>query len=301
MLIFAAILNRDINLLESLLPEGIQEVNERGVTALHVAAVKDYTDIMTLLLNAGISINAVNNLGWTAMIAAIRADSLNGLKLLISAGASMRHALHYAAKYGRSECLGILIESGVDINEEKDGCSALITAINNNKSSSVRFLLKAGADPSRIHFRGRTALHHAATCENTDCLKLLLEEKADLEKPDDDGRTPLHHAADGLNQPASLRMLLDAGANVNARDKDGRTPLQLAIIFNFEPSIATLLLFNPDVSDCNHELVKDYRLKLLEAKVAELEDRILELRYSPFPGDLYLETKKDYYTHAARE
>ena len=71
---------------------------------------------------------------------------------------------------------------------------------------------------------GWTALHHAATSNQTKIAKRLLQAGADIDKQEINGNAPLHLAA-YWNKPEIARLLIDNGANIQLKNKWNRTPL----------------------------------------------------------------------------
>lgn len=77
---------------------------------------------------------------------------------------------------------------------------------------------------------GRTALHAAATNEDSRCLRILTQSGAGLDSvcgPRGEGRTPLHIAAEHGHRN-NVQVLVEAGANLAIKDYLGLTPLDLA-------------------------------------------------------------------------
>lgn len=79
---------------------------------------------------------------------------------------------------------------------------------------------------------GKTALHLAAYCADTEVIGILLEHNAVLNLQDKSGRTPLYYACEGASAE-NAQYLLEAlrdqpGEEINKTSKSGRTPLRKA-------------------------------------------------------------------------
>ena len=79
--------------------------------------------------------------------------------------------------------------------------------------------IEAGADIDRRVAAGTTAIHDAATIEDTTLLEELVSSGAELSAVDDSSRTPLMIAAE-CNHWQNVKMLLDAGAVPRRIDRD---------------------------------------------------------------------------------
>jgi ankyrin repeat protein len=91
------------------------------------------------------------------------------------------------------------------------GATPLMYAALYGDSDSVRLLLENGADPNVKNDAGATALMWAA--HDLDKTRLLLERGADPNARSDDGRTPLITAAGQFGSGPIVKLLLDHGAN----------------------------------------------------------------------------------------
>ena len=124
-----------------------------------------------------------------------------------------------------------LIEAGHDVNDSKDGQTALMLAVYEGHHQVVDKLLDHQASVEVLDEHGRTVLHYAA-CGSTTSVSLLgdlLPRGADVVNvaEPDRGWTPLHCAARRGNT-VSISHLLRAGADRNQRDHMKRTPYDLA-------------------------------------------------------------------------
>jgi ankyrin repeat protein len=132
------------------------------------------------------------------------------------------------------------------------GSPDLLTAIRNGDHAQVRKLIEAGADVNTVDQDGTTALMHSVLESDVRMMKLLIEKGANVNLKNAQDSTALMYAATNL---AKTRALLDAGADVKAKGKRGATPMNVAVTtFGSTPV-----------------------LKLLVARGAELEDRLMTL------------------------
>ena len=89
-----------------------------------------------------------------------------------------------------------LVESGVpnliNYNEPNEGETALTIAAAQNNDTMIDFLLKAGAHPNVVDFKGRTSAMRAAEYGHVQCLQMLAsgtdDIKADMKVVDLEGK-----------------------------------------------------------------------------------------------------------------
>ncbi|SOC31298.1 ankyrin repeat domain-containing protein [Thalassospira xiamenensis] len=140
-----------------------------------------------------------------ALVAAIAANDTSAVDALLSAGvhADSRFAssnwnkgyspMTYAVAGGRPEIARILVDAGANINHiNPNGSNAFITALAIGRIDLARWLMQRGADvnvPYREDGKVYSALHIAATEENTQLFRELLQNGAQI-TTDDAGHTP---------------------------------------------------------------------------------------------------------------
>lgn len=129
-----AVLQQHPHRLAALLQDGAdwRAGDSDGNTALHWAAMLEPTDLLQLLLDAGVDVSVHN--------------TITGVT-----------ALHSALMAGRSDTLELLIESGIDVHAcDRNGDTALHWAAKVNRYDAILALLRAGADPTRVNHNGVT-------------------------------------------------------------------------------------------------------------------------------------------------
>ena len=191
---------------------------ERSVT---VAASNNDVVMLNLLMDLGIGVSIRNEVSVTALIEAASAGSV--------------------------DVVSVLIESGTDVDAQREGRrgdeteTALILACRRNNVDVVRLLLDAGADPNVRNSRGRTALMVASMSGRTEIVRLLLDAGADPNAADNDSDTALAMATAGIDSGLlsglgredphadTVRLLLDAGADPDQPGGDGISPFMTAL------------------------------------------------------------------------
>jgi ankyrin repeat protein len=121
-------------------------------------------------------------------------------------------AMLLASVRGHSECVQVLIESGVEVDCGSGG-TALMWAAGSRQDTllTVKMLLEAGADVNAKTEYGSTALIDAARQGNIEIVRLLLDSGAEVYAEDIDGRTAMTEAAAGGYEDI-VRLLEDAEA-----------------------------------------------------------------------------------------
>ncbi|CAB4273548.1 unnamed protein product [Prunus armeniaca] len=139
--------------------------------------------------------------------------------------------VHTLALSGLVTFMDKLLDDGVDINVvDKDGLTALHTAIIAKKEAVISHLLRKGASPHIRDGDGATPLHYAVQVGTKRIVKLLIKYKVDVNVADNDGWTPLHIAVQSRNRDIA-KILLVNGADKSRRNKDGRTPIDLGLCY----------------------------------------------------------------------
>lgn len=200
--LFNAIETNDIAAASSLIARVVARKADPDL--IHSAASFGRVEILSMLLDAGVDVNALDNLGRNACHLAIDNGHLSVLELLIARGAS----IHLRDNYHNST-----LELAI-YNHESDDRFAIM-------------LVDAGAPLDSL------ALHHLvqAAALSLPLLNRLLAQNIDACALQDHlGCTPLHHInVRNADFEAHVCRLVDLGVDINATSNVGDTPLHCMV------------------------------------------------------------------------
>lgn len=171
-----AIINQHPNILSALIDRGVdvnfQHLQENSALPglFIVAACYNNLQIVNLLIQAKVNINAQCDNESTALIYAAKFGYLEIVQRLIAAGANINiqnnkgiTALMFAARYGHVEIVQAFIAVGVDVNAQNNtGETALMVAARHGHVEIVKSLITAGADVDLVNHRGENAVSVAS-------------------------------------------------------------------------------------------------------------------------------------------
>ncbi|KAL6652668.1 hypothetical protein ACP70R_011593 [Stipagrostis hirtigluma subsp. patula] len=135
-----------------------------GRTALHVAALRGYEDIIRFLIQRGATVNSIDKFGNSPLLQAL--------------------------KSGHHRITSLLVEHGAVLNLEDAG-SYLCRVVIDGKIDLLRRLLRFGVDPNCKNYDQRTPLHVAAAEGLHLVASMLIDFGADVLAKDRWGNTPL--------------------------------------------------------------------------------------------------------------
>jgi ankyrin repeat protein len=249
----------DVTLVDLLLQAGARSnvADDTGVTPLYIACGNRSARMVQRLLAAGANPNAALINGETVLMNCARTGEPNSIRDLLAAGAAVnakesahgQTALMWAAAEAHADAVGLLIESGGDVQarsrvypqivtgeqtqragrEElnytvlRGGSTPILFAARAGSAESIRLLVKAGANPNDSFPNGMSALVEAAHSGQTAAAVALLDAGADPNAAGA-GYSALH-AAILRGDVALAKALLAHGANPNLAVAKG-TPIR---------------------------------------------------------------------------
>ncbi|XP_078394826.1 inversin isoform X2 [Cetorhinus maximus] len=204
-----------------------------------------------------------------------------------------RTAFMWAAGKGSDDVLRTMlrVKSDIDINmADKYGGTALHAAVLSGHVSTVKLLLKYGAQVDAMDVMKHTPLFRACEMGHKEVIQTLIKGGASVDLIDQDGHSPLHWAALGGNADV-CQILIQNLINPNVQDYAGRTPLQCAAYGGYINCMAVLMenKADPNIQD------KEGRTALhWSCNNGYLDAIKLLLGYSAFPN--HMETNEERFT-----
>ncbi|MBQ72829.1 MAG: hypothetical protein CMJ67_07970 [Planctomycetaceae bacterium] len=202
----------------------------------------------------------IDRIPMNKVVASAQAQDAKGVAAAIAAqedvnGASQggMTALHWAAKEGNAEILGMLIAANADINKtNKVGKTPVAMAAESGNLEVLKTLVAKGGKINTVDEIGGTPLLWAAALsKNPATVSYLLENGADVNVIDSNGMTPLIWAA-GIGQPGSVQVLLDNGADLGIVEKHQKeNALMRAARIGNPESLVVLISAKPDLEAKN--------------------------------------------------
>ncbi len=189
--------------------------DNKGRTALALAAYKKHCDIVVMLINAGADVDVQDENGWTALM--------------------------YASFYTSREICELLIRAGANVNLiDKDGVSAVTFATHRDGDDSpiLRMLINAGARLD-VPVKDMTPIWCAINRGYIKNVELLLNGGVDVDSPCQMNNTPLISSI--LTRYFEITMfLVTYGADKHIAGNNGMSPIQLAEYMQDYVSLWTL-------------------------------------------------------------
>ncbi|KAJ1531607.1 hypothetical protein ONE63_000279 [Megalurothrips usitatus] len=213
----------------------VDDRDENGSTALHVAAAKGKLQFVRELISHGADVNAEDNDQWVALLCAAKDGYADVCSELLDNGANIEHkdmggwtALMWASYKCKDDVVEVLLERGADVN----ACGnfhipSLIWAAGRGHTEIAIKLIHAGAKINFGDKYGTTALVWACRKGDAAIVRAILNAGANVDTAGMYSWTPLLVATMG-NHLEIVNLLLEHKPNVNALDKDGHTALTIA-------------------------------------------------------------------------
>ena len=238
------------------------------------AAEVEKVDAVTRWLAEGAQLETTDRQGRTALEAAIRSGHTDVVKMLLLAGVNVNagggnrtSALHVAVASGKTDIVNALLGAGARVDAaDQDGNAPLHIAVANQTNKEiVKALLDAGARVDATNHDGMQPLHLAARSAGVGTVQTLLASGAKADAVDVHGLRPLHLVAlggarrmnavrasaagaqnlrkllYGLEYLTVVKVLLSNGASFDVKDKNGKRPIDYAAEGGFTEMVDVLL------------------------------------------------------------
>ena len=240
----------------------INITDNQGNTPLVQAATAGNEEVCKLLLDANCDMDIRSTeTGNTALLAAIKNGHTSIASLLIQAGCDCtlvdtdgRNALHMAIlRHSEAVIAQLLDNKDIDIDaaEFADGRTALLLAINDNKTSIGLKLLEQNCDVLHQDLDGHNAIMMCSWKGREEIGKALLEQRDEcgINAQNLQGYSALSLWAYGYSNIEFGSVLLEKGhADVNLPNHTQSTPLHVAILRNQLSRVKVLVEHNCNVN-----------------------------------------------------
>uniref|UniRef100_H2Z9A0 KAP NTPase domain-containing protein n=1 Tax=Ciona savignyi TaxID=51511 RepID=H2Z9A0_CIOSA len=265
----------------------VDQKNEFGQTALHLACKRGHNDILTCLLEHGFSMMAKDNDDFTAMLYASRGGYLNCVQILMNVRINLEQAdvngwtsLMWAVYKGHMDVVKYLLQEGANVHASVSyNMTCLLWAAGRGFLEIVKLLLFKGAKVNHADKFGNTALVWASRRGFTEIVQLLLNKKADPNMVGANGCSSLIVSMKGGYEPCVRLLLAHQRINVNQADRDGQTALSYATKIGTEDIISELLEHGAYLNVTDHsgdtpliKAVKNGRLNAVRVLLARFAD-----------------------------
>jgi ankyrin repeat protein len=167
-----AIENSNRNQIVKLIDNGanVDEMNDEGLSPLHMATLKENKGIVALLIVAGANVD-------------------------IKSPVTENTPLHIASSLGNDSLLDIFLNEGANFNSKnKNGDTALHIAAKNGFNSIVEKLIQKKINVNTSNKKGKTAMHIASAEGHSTIVKMLIESGANQYLKDLEGKTARNYA-----------------------------------------------------------------------------------------------------------
>ncbi len=279
----------------------VNQKDENGDTALHLAVQKGAADCVSILLKGGADPMITNAEGKTAL----QISKSRKVQKLLKKAMELREKemkLCEQIQAGNLEALKQAIKQknfNPNMQDKENKLSLLMLVCQKGGVDDVQSLIKAGADVNFISPDSRSVLHKAVDSDNADIITALLEAGANPMAKAGNEAVPMHDAVWSARME-SIKALMPAYKDMNYSPPGGfnGTPINLAID---RGHMAVVQLFIEAGIDLNNN--KHGELPLLHAAGAgkgDFVEYLLKAGASKTATDQHGKTAKDVATDAVR-
>ena len=191
----------------------VNHINHKGNPPIYSVCQRGPLKIAETLIAHGAHVQHINSNGDTLILICCRNGQHKILELLLDyvnqefvdhkAHVDGFNAIMASAEANRPECIKVLFDYGIDINQKTDDDNMILAsatplhiATYYERFEAVKMLLEIGADVNAVDIYQQTPLHTAVIQGNVDVIRYLKTAGAVLTSKDYMGNTPLAYCRD---------------------------------------------------------------------------------------------------------
>ncbi|CAH2311159.1 ankyrin-3-like [Pelobates cultripes] len=221
---------------------------------LHMAAIKDDSKLVMMLLKNGAQVDAIDEKNQTALFHAVSSQHEATVKVLLEHGALIdSNIIDIAFKTNNEKIFGLLLEYSKGLSPDTM-ISAMFKAVKLNLYGIINALIDKGTDVNATNDLNYTPLLLAAELGKSEAAQAVIEKGADLDVRTPNLNTALHLAVQG-GDVSITKLLIRKGININITGPGDQTPIHVAAFHNRQELIDILIEAGADVNVVTKELV----------------------------------------------
>jgi len=237
----------------------LNKTYEEGNTALLKALINKNKEITNLLINNNADTNKENNNGLTPLVHALETGGYETTEILINKGADINIKYNGdsliwipLSKNKNTKTVKLLLEKIIKLDQENpDGHTELMYAINNDENELVQLFIDNGADINYYSEESNsTPLSIAIYKGKLPIVQKLIDKKADINFYNKNTGTPIGTAI-SFDKLDILKLLIEKGADLNT--KSGEFSYLAKAISNSPESIGMVKILVNNGADVNEE------------------------------------------------
>jgi len=221
-----------VEVVRALLDAGACTYDDYAYSAVLASCENGHVDVLEALIERDVDLFPnYRNQSDGALILAVKGKHEDVVRVLLNNGVHVeaessdrKTALTIAIKEGFFDIAALLIERGADVNvpAPSDGHTPLMYAVREGYLCIAEMLLQSGARLEEKCERGRTALMFAALYDRAIIAEKLIESGADIHTRSYSHKTAIHYAVDARNDSV-VRILEANGAVYQPINRMSRT------------------------------------------------------------------------------
>ncbi len=212
-------------------PQIVDSLNSRGYAAIHYAAYRGHSEIISLLIEYKANINITNSRGNTPLHLAAYKDRPECVKTLVDNKANLALANNdslFPYDFAISNCSAESIDFFYRQRAPLNKSHSFSDIIKSKSHGLIDDALSKNKNITAKEIDNEKLLHTAVEIEHLACINYLMENGASINLPGNHTNTPLHYAVISGNQKI-IKLLINKKADIYSYSFRGLTPYHLSL------------------------------------------------------------------------